>query len=60
MTTRKIEKESAEDEELTKGRRCWKSGDWSATPSPYSLLRDEITVVGRLVMRGLLSIIPVS
>ena len=41
-------------------RRCWKTGDWSAAPSPYRLLRDEITVVGRLVMRGMRIVIPVS
>ena len=45
MTTREIERESAEDVELTEVRRCWKTGDWSAAPSPYRLLRDEITVV---------------
>ena len=41
-------------------RCCWKTGDWSAAPSPYRLLRDEITVVGRLVMRGMRIVIPVS
>ena len=41
-------------------RRCWKKGNWSAAPSPYRLLRDEITVVGRLVMRGMRIVIPVS
>ena len=28
MTTREIERESAEDEELTEVRRCWKTGDY--------------------------------
>ena len=41
-------------------RRCWKTGHWSAAPSPYRLLRDEIAVVGRLVMRGMRIVIPVS
>ena len=53
MTTREIERASAEDEELTKVCKFWKTGDWSSAPSPYKLLRDEITVVGRLVMRGM-------
>ena len=39
---------------------CWKTGDWSAVASPYRSLRDEITVVGRLVMRGMRIVIPVS
>ena len=51
MTTREIERPSAEDEELTKVRKCWTKGDWYSTPSPYKLLRDEITVAGSLVMR---------
>ena len=41
-------------------RRCWKTRDWSDAPSPYRLLRDEITVVGRLVMRGMRIVSPVS
>ena len=42
MTTREIERESAEDEELTEVRCCWKTGDWSAAaPSPKRLLRDQ-------------------
>ena len=60
MTTREIERESAVDVELTEVRRCWKMGDWSAAPSLYRLLRDEITVVGKLVMRGMRIVIPVS
>ena len=60
MTTREIERKSAEDEEMIEVRRFWKTGNWSAAPSPYRLLRDEITVVGRLVMRGMRIVIPVS
>lgn len=60
MTTREIKRESAEDEEVTEVCRFWKTGNWSAAPSPYRLLRDEITVVGRLVMRGMRIVIPVS
>ena len=57
---KEIKRESAEDEDLTEVRRCWKTGDWSAAPSPYRLLRDEITVVGKLMMRGMRIVIPVS
>ena len=60
MTTRKIERGSAEDEELTEVRKCWKTGDWSSAPSPYRLLRDEITVVGRPVMRGMRIVVPLN
>ena len=60
LTTREIERASAEDEELTEIRKCWRTGDWSTAPSPYKLLRDEVTVVGRLVMRGTRIVVPLS
>ena len=60
MTTREIERPSAEDEELTKVRKCWKTGDCYSVPSPYKLLRDEITVAGSLVMRGMRIAVPLS
>ena len=39
-------------EELGEVHRCWKIGDWSIALSPYKLLHNDITLVGRLVMRG--------
>ena len=60
MTTREIERASAEDEELTEVLRCWKTGDWSTAPSPYRLLRGQITVVGKSVMRGMRIVVPTS
>ena len=62
MTTREIERPSAEDEKLTKVRKCWKTGDCYSAPSPYKLhlLRDEITVAGSLVMRGMWIAVPSS
>ena len=60
MTTREIERASAEDEELTEVRECWKTGDWSSAPNSYKLLPDEITVVGRLVMRRMRIVVPFS
>ena len=60
LTTREIERASAEDEELKQIRKCWRIGGWSTAPSPYKLLRDEVTVVGRLVMRGMRIVVPLS
>ena len=60
MTAREIERGSAEDEELTTVRECWKTGNWSTAPNPYKLLRDEITVIVKLVMRGMRIIVPLS
>ena len=53
LSTRQMERAFAEDEELTEIRKCWRTGDWSTVPSPYKLLRDEVTVFRRLVMRGM-------
>ena len=60
MTTREIERASAEDEELTTIHKCWKTGNRSTAPNPYKLLRDEIAVIGRLVVRGMRIIVPLS
>ena len=60
ITTREIGRASAEDEELTTIRKCWKTGNWSTAPNLYKLLRDEITVIRRLVMRGMWIIVPSS
>ena len=57
MTT-EIEMALAEDEELTEVRKRCKTRDWSSAPNPYNFLRDEITVVGRLVMRGIRIVMP--
>ena len=58
VTTREKERASAEDEEITTIRKCWKTGDWSTALNAYKLLRDEITVIGRLVMRGMRIVVP--
>ena len=60
MTTREIERASADDEDLTTIRKCWKIGDWFTASDPYKLLRDEITVIGRLVMQGMRIVVPLS
>lgn len=60
MTTKEIERASAEDKELKTIRKCSKTGDWSSAANAYTLLRDEITVIGRLVMRGIRTIVPLS
>ena len=60
MATREIERSSAEDEELTKVRKCRKTGYWYSAPSPYKLLRDEITVAGSLFMKGMRIVVPLS
>ena len=60
LTTREIERAFSEDEELTEIRKCWRTEDWSTAASPYKLLWDEVTVVGRLVIRGMRIVVPSS
>ena len=59
MTTKEIERAFDEDEELTT-TRSWKTRDWSSASNPCKLLRDEITVIGRLIMRGVWIVVPSS
>ena len=51
MSTKEIERASAEKEQLTTIHKCWKTRDWSSASNPYKSLRDKITVIGKLVMR---------
>ena len=60
MTTREMERASDEDEELTEVCKCLKTGDWSRAPGPYKFLRDDIAVVGRLVMRSMPTVVQLS
>ncbi len=58
MSTREIERESATDEDLSVVRRCWRSDNWNDAPREYRLIRNEITLIGNLVMRGVRIIVP--
>lgn len=59
MSTREIERESAKDPELSRVRgnlrnNCWKKKEDRA----YQLIKDELCVIGKLVLRGTRIIIP--
>ena len=58
LKTSVMERASADDEGLMKVRACWKSGDWYSAPAGYKMIRDEITAVRKLVMRGTLIVVP--
>ena len=60
MTTSEIERASDLDIELSEMRHCWKTGNWSTAPTTFKLLRGEITVIKRLVLRGARIIVPES
>lgn len=55
---KKIEYESSVDEELSLLRDCIQKDNWSELPTPYKMVRNELAVVGYLVLRGNRIVIP--
>ena len=47
--TAELKRASADNEELIKVRKCWKTGDWSQSPSWFKMVRNQVTVLGKLV-----------
>jgi len=58
ISIQEIEKESDKDSDLEAVRQARKSGDWSKCNTSIRAVRDEITTVGRIVLRGTRIIIP--
>ena len=53
MTAKEIEEASANDEKLVNVRQCIKTGNWAgAECASYKLVRSELCVLGKLVLRG--------
>ena len=54
-----VEKASAEDETLQIVRECIESGDWKRlTGTIYMVVKDELWIIGQIVMRGNRIILP--
>ena len=53
-----IERKSTENSELTEVRCCIKMNDWGEGPSGYRAVRNELTVFGKLVLRGTRIVMP--
>ena len=61
MSTREIEEASAVDEELSNLRKCHRENRWNGLQNKrYLLVRDEISLIGKLVLRGTRIVIPKS
>ena len=61
MSTREIEEASAVDPELSNLRKCHRENKWNNLQNKrYLLIRNEISVIGKLVLRGTRIIIPES
>jgi len=59
MTPREIEQASLIDSEMIRLRECIKTGNWTDCPNPaYKTLRDELTCLGRVILRGSRIVIP--
>ena len=55
---KEIERKSAEDSELTEVRHCIRTNDWDKGPSSYKAVRNELTLLGKLVLRGTRIVMP--
>ena len=53
-----IESASAEDEELQAVRDCLSSGNWEKGPRSFVMVRNELTFIGQVILRGTRIVIP--
>ena len=53
-----IEEASAEDDEITMLRKCVQTNDWTVGEPAFKAVRNDLTVLGKLVLRGTRLVIP--
>ena len=53
-----IESASAQDEELQEVRKCLVSGNWEKGPRPLTMVRNELTFIGQVILRRTRIVIP--
>ena len=53
-----MEHASADDEELRVVRSCLVSGNWEKARKPYVMVRNELTSIGQVSLRGTIIVIP--
>ena len=58
MSVQEVEKESWVDPEVSQLRECISTGDWDDAPSQYKAVRNELSTLGKLVLRGTRLLIP--
>ena len=58
LTIQEIESASAEDEELQAVRSCLASGNWERALKTYMWVRNELTFIGQVILRGTRIVIP--
>ena len=52
LKIQETEKASTEDEELRALRNCFISGDRGSVPNPYAIVRNELSFIGQVILRG--------
>ena len=60
LNIKEIERESSEDKELQMVRSCLVSGNWENAPKEYVVVRNELTYIGKVILRGTRIIMPHS
>jgi len=58
LSIQEIVEASAEDEEIAMLRKCVQTNDWTAAEPVYRAVRNELSVLGKLVLRGTQLVIP--
>ena len=58
LKIQEIESASAEDDDLQAVRSCLISGNWETAPKPYVWVRNELTYIGQVILRGTRIVIP--
>ena len=55
---KEVEKESATDPEISQLRECISTGNWEKAQPQYKHVRNELSSLGKLVLRGTRLLIP--
>jgi len=58
MSVQEVEEESWLDPEISQLRECITTGEWDSAPPQYKAVRSEISIPGKLVLRGTRLLIP--
>ncbi len=58
LNIQEIEQASADDKELQIVRECLVSGKWEKASKEYVLVRNELTYISRVILRGTRTVIP--
>ena len=58
LRIKEIERISAQDSELQAVRNCLIEAKWDSAPKPYLPVRNELTFIGHVVLRGTRIIVP--